>query len=155
MPLDQDVEHREGEVCQELPDFSSKEHPQDSVWIIDLYPAPAHRHFWCIVTNFVERQGGDSDDQRNAPAAKHNKAFGDETLKGSKVNFAKSNSRKFVCKCFLSMTITSATKTSCDTMWEIISCLTHVFVTQWKTHCRTGLVALASRSWNHKMISAF
>lgn len=68
MPLDQDVEHRESEVGQKLPDLSSQQHPQDPIWSVDPDPAPAHRHFRCIVADLVEAHGGDGDDQRNTPA---------------------------------------------------------------------------------------
>lgn len=68
MPLDQNVEHRESEVSQELPNFPSEEHPQDVILFVDADPAPPHRHLRGIVTNLVEAHSGDGDDQRNTPA---------------------------------------------------------------------------------------
>ena len=68
VPLDKDVEHRECEVGQELPDLSGEQHPQDPVGRVDPDPAPAHRHLGRIVANLVQGHGCDSDDERNAPA---------------------------------------------------------------------------------------
>lgn len=44
MPLDQDVEHRESEISQDLPDLPSEQHPQDMILSLYPDPAPPHRH---------------------------------------------------------------------------------------------------------------
>lgn len=68
VPLDQDVEDREGDVSHKLPDLPSQQHPQDPVRSVDRDPAPAHGHLWCVIADLVQGHGCNGDDQRNAPA---------------------------------------------------------------------------------------
>lgn len=73
VPLDQDVEDRQGEVSQELPDLPRQQHPQDSVRGVDADPAPADRHLRRIVADLIQAHGCDGDGERNAPAGPQNR----------------------------------------------------------------------------------
>lgn len=102
VPLDQDVEDREGEVGQELPDLPGQQHPQDAVGGVDPDPAPAHRHLGRIVADLVQAHGCNGDDQRNAPArqTKQKKPLRIEHNFLKKLNFPSLNTvEQFECKC--------------------------------------------------------
>lgn len=66
--LNEDVQDRQCDIGNELPDLPGEQHPQHVVFSLDVHPAPAYRHFRGIIADLVQRQRCHSDGERNAPA---------------------------------------------------------------------------------------
>lgn len=66
--LDEDVEHWQGHIGQDLPDLPRQQHPQESILSVQVHPAPAHRNIGGIVANLLQSHSCHRDGQGDTPA---------------------------------------------------------------------------------------
>lgn len=65
---DEEVEHRQRDVGQQLPQLPGQQHPQHAVLGRQVDPAPAHGHVRGVVADLLQGDRCHSDGQRNPPA---------------------------------------------------------------------------------------
>lgn len=65
---DEDVEHGQGHIGQDLPEFSCQQHPEEPILSVQVHPAPAHGDVGGVVADLPQSHSGHRDGQGDTPA---------------------------------------------------------------------------------------